>query len=483
MLNICRQAVAARELHTVTRFPALSGTEEWFDTFLNFERDPKQGIFWLKTVEFLCDLVGNPQNTFRSIHVAGSKGKGSVCAMLANIVDGALSPVGLYMSPHVADFAERFTLCGAFFDDSAYSAAFTELKTAVDAAAENSFAAFPESRKPTWFELVTVFAFLLFKNAHCKIAVFETGMGGRLDATNVLQPSLCIINTIELEHTEYLGDTLEKIAAEKGGIIKNGVPTLVAPQEKCVQTVLERIAAEKHARLYLLSDCAKVEAATGQNGTSVRIDSPYFARTLECVTGLSGGIQAQNAALAAVAAKLVLPDVSEACIENALAKTVLPARFELHRDNAAIPLYVLDGAHTPKSIAETVATFCSVCGYGGGSEGAEAALLFACAIDKEVEAIARAFARNFADSPKDAPSCPIHWTKIILTRPGQAKQCDPERMQNAFAQAGLEAAYIDDCTSAIQSAFDYAAHHHIPLLVTGSFYLASEVGSIMRICI
>ena len=190
----------------------LSDFLKWLDGFLNFEKAQTKNIFWLDTMRFLCARLGNPQDSIRCIHVAGSKGKGSVCAMSASIIESAGYSCGLYMSPHIVDFRERVTTPHGFFDDSIYESASKELYETVCEIPKDEL---PGSRRFTWFELVTAFAFLCFRNAKVDFAVYETGLGGRLDSTNVVMPLVSVLMPIELEHTEFLGGSIEKIAAEK----------------------------------------------------------------------------------------------------------------------------------------------------------------------------------------------------------------------------------------------------------------------------
>ena len=225
---------------------AISVFEEFAEEYLNFEKTPKKNIFWLDTMEFLCSRFGNPQNCIPSFHVAGSKGKGSVATMIASILEEGGYKTGLYSSPHIIDFIERIGTCKGPFEESIYEVSVRQLINRVNSISLHEL---PSERPVTWFELVTLLAMLSFKNAGCDYSVYEVGLGGRLDATNVINPLCCCINQIEKEHTEFLGDTVEKIAAEKAGIIKEGVPVLVAPQIESVREVFRQKAGEKKSRI------------------------------------------------------------------------------------------------------------------------------------------------------------------------------------------------------------------------------------------
>ena len=199
----------------------------WLDSYLNFEKTQAKNIFWLDSMKFLCQKLGNPQDQIPCIHVAGSKGKGSVSQMLSKIMEKSGKKCGVYQSPHIIDFRERIRSSSGFFEDQVYEESADQL---VNLISSIKTAELPGQRPLTWFELVTVFAFLCFKNASCDFVIYETGLGGRLDSTNVVNPLLSVITPIEKEHTEFLGDTIEKIAGEKAGIIKNNRPVIVSLQ-------------------------------------------------------------------------------------------------------------------------------------------------------------------------------------------------------------------------------------------------------------
>ena len=229
-----------------TKKSSLEYFNEWLDSFLNFEKMPKKNIFWLETMKYLCERFNNPQNSYKTYHIAGSKGKGSVSSYIANILSSAGYKTGLYTSPHILNFSERIGSNAGPFSEEVYEKTVKELVHLVDSIIPENL---PNEREATWFELVTLFAFLTFKNADCSHCVFETGMGGRLDATNVISPEVTIITPIELEHTEFLGDTLEKIAKEKAGIIKENIPVVSFYQKPEVKTILENIAKEKNCKI------------------------------------------------------------------------------------------------------------------------------------------------------------------------------------------------------------------------------------------
>ena len=309
---------------------AIDVFQEWLDNYLNFERTPQKEIFWLDTIDYLCKRFNNPQDYAPCIHVAGSKGKGSVSKMIACILDAAGYNVGIYSSPHISDFRERISKPDSFFSEDIYEKTIKELVPKIDSIVAEDL---PAERPLTWFELVTLYAFLCFRNAKVDWAVYEVGMGGRLDSTNVIRPKVCCITPIELEHTEFLGDTLEKIAAEKGGIIKNCTPVIISPQQKeSVKIVLREKAITRHAPFYFVEDLISKSSYKFNEKTKrmiVHMESPIFNRPVEAELQMLGQMQAQNAAMAALCVKKVLPNLSEEIIEKGLSNAKLPGRFEI----------------------------------------------------------------------------------------------------------------------------------------------------------
>ncbi len=482
------------------KLASIQKLESWIDSYLNFEKTPKKNIFWLDTMKFFCDKFGQPQDFAPCFHVAGSKGKGSVSMFIASILDEAGYKTGLYTSPHILDFIERVSSPSGAFEEEAYDKAVEEIMSGVQSIPSEEL---PGQRPITWFELVTLFSFLVFRQAKVDFSVFEVGLGGRLDSTNVVNPKVSVITPIELEHTEFLGDTLEKIAYEKGGIIKENTPVVIAKQRPEVRKVFEKIAAEKHAQAFFVEDfvqdlkfdiknisnciknntntttknhnlnnnCINFHTSLQENSKislmNVSFSSKIFKRPIQTGTLLIGGFQAENAALAAIAVKTALPNISENVIERGLAKAKLPARFEIVQNPKGfenIPFLVMDGAHTVNSVRFTMETMNQVFGKTDGrSENTEAkkALLFACAADKDAKDIAPLFKNQF-DS-------------VFLTKPGNVKQSDLETLATAFDDAKIPYDLNEDFEAQIKKAFDHANAHKSILLVTGSFYLIAEV--------
>lgn len=443
---------------------AIDVFQEWLDNYLNFERTPQKEIFWLDTIDYLCKRFNNPQDYAPCIHVAGSKGKGSVSKMIACILDAAGYNVGIYSSPHISDFRERISKPNSFFSEDIYEKTIKELVPKIDSIVAEDL---PAERPLTWFELVTLYAFLCFRNAKVDWAVYEVGMGGRLDSTNVIRPKVCCITPIELEHTEFLGNTVEKIAAEKGGIIKNCTPVIISPQQKeSVKIVLREKAITRHAPFYFVEDLISKSSYKFNEKTKrmiVHMESPIFNRPIETELQMLGQMQAQNAAMAALCIKKVLPNLSEEIIEKGLSNAKLSGRFEIIeniKDYEGINHLILDGAHTYNSIRLTIDTLNKLFG------DSKVNLLFACAADKDVKDIAKLFKYRFEH--------------IYVTKPGNKKKADLEAEIQAFSDAQLSFTADSDYKKMIKKAMFESSQNNVNLLITGSFYLLAEVKEILQ---
>ena len=379
--------------------------------------------------------------------------------MIACILEEAGYNVGLYSSPHIIDFRERISKPNEFFSEKIYEEAIKEMVPNIEAIIPEML---PAERPITWFELVTLFAFLCFRRAKVDWSVYEVGLGGRLDSTNVIRPKICCITPIELEHTEFLGNTLEKIAAEKAGIIKNCTPVVIARQQTdSVKIVFREKAFTKHAPYYFVDEVIKSASYSLNERTKkmkVVLESDMFNRTITTEMSLLGRMQAQNAAMAAITVRKIFPNLDEAIIEKGLAKAKLPGRFEIInkvKSYEGIPQLILDGAHTYRSISLTLDTLNKL------YDNKKAILLFACAADKDIKDISKLFKYRFEH--------------IFVTKPGDKKQSDIGAEIEAFTNAGVSFTADSNYKKLIQQAFETASKEGAILLVTGSFYLLSEV--------
>ncbi len=390
----------------------------------------------LERMRLLLSHLGNPENSFRAIHIAGSKGKGSTAFFISRMLSQSGFRCGLYLSPHVYDIRERFTDAGEFFSGEAYSRAREELEDRV------SGFILPESlgpARPTTFELYTAYAYLLFRNEGCSIAAIETGLGGRLDATNTLSPIAEIITTIELEHTDILGDSLEMIAAEKAGIIKEDSYAFAGNTAPEAAAVIRRRCIEMNSVLTELSDAfsgISIDGSTASgllDGKRIEIRLPYPSEK-----------EGEDALLGYLAlSRLGLIDRRGFDLSG----LSLPGRYEHYGR------FIFDGAHTKES-AE------SLCNTIIENESLDdSTLIFSAAEGKDVKDMLLALIP--------------HFTRIIISKPDSFKKSDPAEIfrlaQSLFPE---KAVYLIEDSRA---AAEYAMEGKGIILVTGSFYLVSRI--------
>ncbi|MBI2137902.1 bifunctional folylpolyglutamate synthase/dihydrofolate synthase [Candidatus Woesearchaeota archaeon] len=279
----------------------------------------------LDNIGELCRQLGNPQLAYHTIHVAGTNGKGSVTAMCSKILRLAGCTTGMYTSPHLQTFRERMQVNGRLIGKDELVKAFETVKKESDRLKEKGMQA-------TFFEFTTAMAFVHFRNKKCDMAVIETGLGGRLDATNVVKPLVAVITNIALEHTEYLGNTKEKIAMEKAGIIKDGSITVIGEQDEKIKQLLLNVCKERKSK-------------------AIIVGKDYAGEIL-----LAGRYQKRNAAAAKAAIEALSGHgikISQITIAKGIAATKWPGRLE---EMQKTPPVILDGAHNPHGI-ETVAEY------------------------------------------------------------------------------------------------------------------------------
>jgi dihydrofolate synthase / folylpolyglutamate synthase len=437
-----------------TRFRDLDELYSRLLEAVNVERGQKTDLK-LDRMRSLCAALGDPQAASPSFHVAGSKGKGSVSVMIARVLEASGFRVGLYTSPHFVSWKERISLAGDELPDALLLEAAEEVFSAVEAA--GGAALEEEAGAPTFFELTTLIAFCAFRAAGCERIVLETGLGGRLDSTNVVDPVASVITPIELEHTEWLGDTLSAIASEKAGIVKPGRPCCIGRLRPEARETIALAAAERHSPLRDATSLVSIsEVEISPRGTSASLafaaSSPMSARFpsgLRVSTPLVGEVQADNMALALLAAAEAEPRVGPEAAAG-LGRAFLPSRFQV------LPLdppVVLDGAHTPDSVAIALDSFERL--FPGRK-----ALLFGCAEDKKHGPMAAILAGRF--------------DRITLTRPGSFKSSDLAAVEASFRRAGAVPVIDADYSTAIRRSREEAASLGAPLLIVGSFYLCAE---------
>ena len=361
----------------------------------------------------LLAAAGDPHERLKFLHVAGTNGKGSTCAMMDSILRVAGYRTGLYTSPHLVDFRERIRLDGAMIPEDAVAEGLTLLRKAAES----------WDHAPTFFELATVLAAWWFAREGADYVVWETGMGGRLDATNAVTPLVSVITPIGMDHQNWLGDTLAQIAGEKAGIIKVGVPVVLAPQTEEAHAVLAAKAEEVGVRMIV-------------------VDEPWSGE----VPALAGLHQRWNAAVACAALRAAGAGVDAVAVSQGLRTVVWPGRFQ----RVAYDL-VIDGAHNPEAIATLVATWREVFGEE------KASLVFAALRDKEVAQLLCGL-RSIAD-------------EIWLVPVNNVRGMAPEELRPMAESAGFTSVHEGELAASLEAAQASAR----PVLVTGSLFLAGEL--------
>jgi dihydrofolate synthase/folylpolyglutamate synthase len=396
-------------------------------------------VLGLSTIEGILDRLGNPHRDFRCIHVAGTNGKGSVASSLSHILNRAGYRTGLYTSPHLVSFNERISIDNVNVTDDEV----VESYKAVEAANTGE-------RSATFFELTTAMAFYLFSKKKVAFAVVETGMGGRLDATNIIDPVLSIITNISLEHKSYLGSTLAAIAFEKAGIIKPGVPVISAATQKPVIDVIRRTADEKAAPFHLYRHDFRTRR-TREPGrfTYYGIDHQWP----DMKTNLLGRHQIDNAALALAGAEILMdqtPGLDETAIREGLTATRWAGRLEIVSER---PLTIVDGAHNLMSI-HTLAAYLKET-----FSGRTITLVTGILDDKAYSAMFKSL----------LPLC----RRVILTRAKTERSIDPQRLFIAAQAFCADARVIEDIPEAITCAESLSGPDDV-ICISGSLYVVGE---------
>ena len=293
----------------------------------------------LERIERLCKALGNPEKSLKFVHVAGTNGKGSFCSMLDSVLRSAGYKVGLYTSPYIKVFNERMRVDGKNIPDQRLAEITERVKPFADAMED----------KPTEFELITAIAFLYFAEEKCDVVVLEAGMGGRLDSTNIIDTSiLSVITGISLDHTAFLGDTVEKIAAEKAGIIKSGVPVLFGGLDEGAAAIISEKAKEKSS-LFFRPDYSEIK-----NLSSTLRGTRFEYKGREVRLNLLGLYQPRNASLVLEAVELLRQgkmNIPDSAVSEGLETAQWSARFEIINH---LPLIIFDGAHNPEGISSAV---------------------------------------------------------------------------------------------------------------------------------
>jgi dihydrofolate synthase / folylpolyglutamate synthase len=392
----------------------------------------------LGTIRKTLADIGNPQDRFSCIHVAGTNGKGSIASALSSILRLSGYKVGLYTSPHLVRFNERICINNEPVSDDHVVSAYLAVKTA-------RFG----RREPTFFEYITAMALWIFGEEKVDWAVIETGMGGRLDATNTIKPRLCIISNISLEHREYLGNTIAQIAEEKGGIIKRRIPVITGARQTGAVSTLQRIADSRSAPLYRLGKDFKIRKNPDKSFSYSGLRNHW--QNLR--TGLSGSHQADNAALALAACEVLnqkYTDLSFENIKTGIENNKWPGRLEVVSEK---PLVILDGAHNLAG-AKNLAAYLT-----DNFSGRSITLVIGILNDKPYAAMLKSLV-------------PIA-RKIVLTSPVIDRALPVEKLFSKTKKMGYAAETIPNVGQAVTRTIDNASLDEV-ICVAGSLYVVGE---------
>jgi dihydrofolate synthase / folylpolyglutamate synthase len=391
----------------------------------------------LENMRRLCAELEHPEKELRCIHIAGTNGKGSVAAMMESVLRQSGYRTGLYTSPHLIDFSERIRVDGKPLDSTVLAERVTELRSVVEKLAQAGV-------QVTFFEATTALAFAVFRDERLDWVVLETGLGGRLDSTNVVVPVVTAITSIGMDHMEYLGSTLAEIAGEKAGILKSGCPLVLGVMGAEARDVIRARAESLGVEVVEPGDGLPVV----WDGARHRMSVTWRDKTYDI--GLVGQHQAANAAVALGMIERLRTmghELPESGVREGLSGVVWPGRFEILQDN---PSLVLDGGHNPAGLAVALEAWRDCFG------GLPGRIVFGCMRDKAVESMIRLL---------DLPG-----VNVWLVPVGSPRTADPRSLSSLLRKASTRV--FDDLAVAYQAAMDHPEPEGT--LVLGSLYLAGE---------
>jgi dihydrofolate synthase/folylpolyglutamate synthase len=407
--------------------------------------------FDLCNITTLAEHLGQPHCAYPSAHIAGTNGKGTTAAMLDSILRAAGLRAGLYTSPHLERINERLRLDGEEIPDTDFAETFTRIHASI----EELLASGVLAAHPTYFECLTAMAFDFYARREVDLAVFEVGMGGRLDATNIVWPEVAVITQIDFDHENFLGHSIEEIAVEKAGIIKPGGWVVSAADHPAARAVIARRSAELEARLVEIDRAYRVESLHAVAGCSrAVISSAHLSKQIEIVLPLPGRFQVRNA-LAAVAAARLLAErgfpLDDVAIARGIQAVRWPGRLELVQDRPAV---YLDGTHNPAGARELLAF------WDEHFQGRRIHLVYGAMRDKAVDEITGLL------FPRAAT--------VILTQPRQPRAISAEVLATMTRHLAERIEVVSEPGEALERALQLAAADDAAF-ATGSLYLVGDL--------
>lgn len=440
----------------------------WLYERVNYERSasiPYKTDLKLDRMRALCARLRDPQRGLPAVHIAGTKGKGSTAALVAGAIQRAGYRTGLFTSPHLERLEERAAVDGIPCSEMELADGLDRLRPHVEQL-DREAAGVPGEQGPTFFEILTAFAFDHFRRRDVQLAVLEVGLGGRLDSTNVCEPVVTAITSISLDHTQQLGATVEEIAAEKGGIIKHGVPVVCGELNPGPRAVISHLAGQRSAPLWEVGRTVRYDYRPGRldadQPATIRVEccSPRPEVLVDWVPlALPGRHQAINAAVTAMICRLLGEagrPIAPWALASALAEVHCPARIELVRRR---PWVILDGAHNPASVQALVDYL---------SEQVRASrrfLIFAAAADKDVPGMLDRLRRSFDET-------------FCARFTNNPRAVEVERLMAWAASRFERVSWFDTPQEAYGEARRRAGPDDL-ICATGSFYLAAELRPVM----
>jgi dihydrofolate synthase/folylpolyglutamate synthase len=429
-----------------------SQAEEYLNSFVNYEQI--QGIpytqrgYGLNHVEELLNRMGDPQLAAKTVHIAGTKGKGSVSAMIAQVLCTSGYRTGLYISPHLLNLRERISVDGNLISEAEFAAVMTGLRPFIESMKQDA-----TLRQLTYFEVLTALAFAHFQKKQVDFQVLEVGLGGRLDATNVARPVVCIITSIGLDHTQILGNTLGEIAREKAGIIKPGCWVVVSPQPEEAASVISDICREKEARVVQVGK----DITWHKTGGDLHHQSLVVKGTMrehQISIPLLGDFQLENTAVAVGALEILASSgfaISAADITQGLAQVKWPGRFQILQQH---PTLLVDGAHNVASMKRLVSNIKAYFSYK------RSFLVFGTSSDKDIPGMINEL----------LPLSP----QVIVTRASHSSRAAlPSTLAAEFTKRGINPETKETVAQAVRRALSLAGKRDI-VCVTGSLFVVAE---------
>lgn len=436
-------------------------------SFIDYGRTHAESLsphkFDLERMERLMNALGDPHLTYRVVHVAGTKGKGSVCALCASAIMSAGYRVGLYTSPHLEDFCERIKIDNQSINPNEFTKCIRDLKPHID-----------KIPGITFFEITTAVAFYHFRNAGVEVAVVEVGLGGRLDATNIAQPLVSVITSISYDHTYVLGDTLSQIAGEKAGIIKEGVPVIMAPQTEDAHGVILKNALNRRAHVYdveteILSESLNRELDGQRFRLRIPDNSDLYPmavsgsesddlRDVILSIPLLGDHQIENSAVAfatLVVLRTTGMSIDQNAIKTGFAAVEWPGRFEIYKQH---PFIVLDSAHNKHSAG---VLFQALNDY---FPELRADLIFGASGDKNIRGMLEVLKPRIK--------------RVIATRSSHPRAMKIHHIVTTCEQLDLPVTSCEDIQQALETA-EIDSEESDLILVTGSLFVVGEARSIL----